>query len=214
MFKAIIKTQWKWTRLAVLACVTAAFALPLLSLASASESPNARGFIWTMQGWGVAYALLAAALGLLIAVLAWNSDHRGHHVYALSLPVPRWRYVLLRFGAGLLFLLPPVVALGASALIVSGNHAIPAGLHAYPFALTLRFAFAALVAFAVFFAISAATRRAAGYVLGMIAAVIVADVLTSAAGMQTQILAHAIDLVIATPGLLSVFNGRWMLIDV
>jgi hypothetical protein len=214
MFKAIIKTQWKWTRVAVLACVAAAFGLPLLSLASASEATEPRGFIAAMQAWGMGYALLAAALGLLVAVLAWNSDHRGHHVYALSLPVPRWRYVLLRFGAGLLFLLPPVLALGISALIVSGNRAIPAGLHSYPFALTLRFAFAAMVAFAVFFAISAATKRAAGYVLGIIGLVVVAEVLTTAAGLQAQVLARAIELIIASPGLLSVFNGRWMLIDV
>src|SRR2546428_1229831 len=130
MFKAIIKTQWKWTRLAVLLSVVGVFALPLLSLASASKRTEPREFISTMQSWGVAYAFAAAVVGLLVATLAWNSDHRGHHVYALSLPVARWRYVLLRFGAGLLFLLPPVVALAISALIVSANHAIPAGLHA------------------------------------------------------------------------------------
>jgi len=214
MFRAILKTQWKWTRVAVLVCVVIAFALPMISLALASETRTARQFIGVMQGWGVAYAIAAATLGLVVAVAAWSSDHRGHHVYALSLPVARWRFVLLRFGAGLLFLVPPVVGLAISALIVSNDHAIPAGLHSYPFALTLRFAFAALVSFGIFFAISAATKRAAAVILGLIALVVVADVVTDAAGLHAQILERAVTYTFAYPGLLSVFNGRWALIDV
>ncbi len=214
MFKAILKTQWQWTRVAVLLAAIAAFTMPLMSMNSNVPLIQPRPYISTMQTWGVGYVVLAAAVGLTVAILAWSSDHRGHHVYALALPVARWRYVLMRFGAGVVFLLPVVAALCAGALIAVAMFPIPQGLHAYPWALTARFGFAALVAFAIFFAISAATARTAGYILGAIAAVFVVQFLADAAGLHWQVVSHAVDLVLAYPGVLSVFSGRWALIDV
>lgn len=215
MFSAILKTQWKWTRQAELLAVLLAFALPLMSMSSAMDQRSPREVISTMQTWGAGYAALAGAVGLLLAWLAWASDHRGHHVYALTLPVARWQYVLMRFGAGVLFLIPIAVALAAGALIAThGSGAIPPGLKAYPFALTFRFAFASLVAFAIFFAISASTARAAGYVLGLICLVVVAEFVTDALGLQLHLAAHAVNVLMVYPGILSVFSGRWTLIDV
>lgn len=214
MFRAILRTQWKWTKLVVLLASVAAFAMPLVSM-NANVPRNApRAVIDRMQTWGVGYAILAGAVGLLVAVLAWSSDHRGRHVYALTLPVPRWRYVVMRFGAGVVFLMPVVVALAIGALLATSVEAIPQGLHAYPWALTARFALASLVAFALFFSVSAATARTAGYILGAICAVLVAQFLTDAAGLHWQVLSHAVDLVMGYPGILAVFGGRWALIDV
>lgn len=215
MFSVMLKTQWKWTRLAVLMGVLAAFALPLMSVNSTHDESSPRALIGNMQMWGVGYAVLAGTVGLLLAWLAWASDHRGHHVYALSLPVARWRYVLMRFVAGVLFLVPIVVALAIGAtLSTSARGVVPPGLHAYPVALTLRFGFAALVAFSIFFAISAASIRAAGYVLGAICVVLVSEFLTDAMGLHLNIGAHAVDFLMVYPGILSVFSGRWTLIDV
>lgn len=215
MFKVILKTQWKWTRLAVLLTLLAAFAMPLMSVNSNLQELSPRVLIDNMQTWGVGYALLAGAVGLLLAWLAWGSDHRGHHVYALTLPIARWRYVLMRFTAGILFLVPIVIALGIGAVFAtSSSGVVPQGLHAYPLALTLRFGFAALVAFSIFFAISAASARAAAYVLGAISVVLVAQFLTDAMGFHWNIGAHAVDFLMVYPGILSVFSGRWTLIDV
>ncbi|MDE3052248.1 MAG: hypothetical protein KGL38_00030 [Gemmatimonadota bacterium] len=214
MFKAILKTQWQWTRTAVLLAAIAAFTMPLLSMNSNVPTIQPRSFISVMQTWGVGYVVLAATVGLAVAILAWSSDHRGHHVYALALPVARWRYVLLRFGAGVVFLVPVVAALGAGALLAVTMFPIPQGLHTYPWALTARFGFAALVAFAIFFAISSATARTAGYILGAIAGVIVVQFLADAAGLHWDVVSHAVDLVLAYPGVLSVFSGRWALVDV
>ena len=214
MFRAILKTQWQWTRLAVLLAAIAAFTMPLVSMNSNVPLNQPRAFITAMQTWGVGYVVLAAMAGLTVAVLAWSSDHRGHHVYALALPVARWRYVSMRFTAGVVLLLPVVVALCLGALIAVALFPVPQGLHAYPWALTARFGFAALVAFAIFFAISAATARTAGYILGAIAAVFVVQFLTDAAGLHWQVASHAVDLVLSYPGVLSVFSGRWALIDV
>jgi hypothetical protein len=111
MFREILRTQWKWAWSVVLFCAVGAFALPLLSIqGTMTEEPgtqlaiygvsDAQIFVTTMERWAPLYTLLAAGLGLALAVLAWSADHRGRHVYALSLPVERWRFVLLRFGGG------------------------------------------------------------------------------------------------------------------
>lgn len=214
MFRAIALTQWKWTRTVALLATVVGFSLPIASLQSAREASNAQEFIFRMQAWGLGYALLAAGAGLVVALAAWGHDHQGRHVYALSLPITRARYALLRFAAGALFLAPIAlgVLLGSLAVIVSG--AIPEGLHAFPVSLTLRFAFAALVSYALFFAIGSATTRTAAAVLGAIAVLLFAQFLLSTLNIDYDLLSRVGDFVFARPGILSVFSGRWMLIDV
>jgi hypothetical protein len=135
-------------------------------------------------------------------------------VYALSLPLPRWHYALLRFTAGAVLMAAPIVALWIGALLATATAQIPPGLQAYPNALALRFALAALTAYAVFFAISSGTTRTAGYVLSIIAALFVAQLLLGAAGLSENIIHVLFDRVITWPGPLEIFTGRWMLIDV
>jgi hypothetical protein len=214
MWSAILGTQWRWTRALALIGVALGFALPVLSLRTAAASRTLTAFVNTMQAWGVGYAIAAAALGMATAVAAWSYDHRLRHVYALSLPIPRWRYVALRFAAGLVVLAIPVAAVLFGAEIVAHNSLVPKSLHAYPLALTLRFAFAALVAYSLFFAISAATPKTAGMILGAIALLIAAQAMLSAADVHLKILPALVDLIFAAPGLLAVFAGRWALIDV
>src|SRR5256885_11169284 len=150
----------------------AGFAIPLLSVQGAAQDRGAmqtQELLRAVQSWRSVYPLLAAALGLLIAIAAWAADHRGRHIHALTLPLPRWQYVTLRFGAGLALLTPPIAAVLIGALLGTVMATLPPGLQAYPIALTLRFALAVFVAFAVFFAVSAGTARAAGGILGGVA---------------------------------------------
>src|SRR2546422_11364059 len=104
MFRVMLYSQWKWSRLIVALGSIAAFALPIVSVqgaARADSNPLRAGeLLQAVQAWGTLYPVLAAALGLLVAIATWAPDHRGRHVHALSLPLPRWRYVLLRFGSG------------------------------------------------------------------------------------------------------------------
>lgn len=213
MFRAIALTQWKWTRTVALLATVVGFSLPIASLQSAREGQTPQEFIGHMQAWGMGYALLAAGVGLVIALAAWGHDHQGRHVYALSLPITRARYALLRFGAGALFLVPIAlgVLLGSLAVVASG--AIPEGLHAFPFSLTLRFIFAAFVAYALFFAIGSGTTKTAAVVLGLIATLLFAQFLLSL-NVDYDLLGHVGDFIFVRPGILSVFSGRWMLIDV
>jgi hypothetical protein len=211
---ALFETQWKWMRGLLLALSVLTFAIPILSLRTSIGARNESIFITSMQAWGVGYAITAAGLGLLVAMLSWSYDHRLKHVYALSLPIPRWQYALIRFSAGLVLLALPVLALLVGAEVVARSASVPATLHAYPIALTLRFAFATLVAYAIFFAISSATPRTAGYILGAVALIVVVQILAQSAGSKMNVLGYVSDALLATPGLLAVFSGRWMLIDV
>lgn len=215
MFRAILYTQWKWTRLALLPGVIIAFSLPVLSVQGAGDlGIYAAWVVRAVGGWAVWFPALAAALGLLVAVTAWREDHRGGHVYALSLPIERWRYALLRFAAGAVLLAAPIVALWLGSLIATAATSIPPTLRAYPNALALRFALAALVAYGVFFAISAGTARSAAFVLGAVAVLIVFDVLLQAAGAEVSVGREVWAWLTRAPGPMTVFSGRWMLIDV
>lgn len=214
MFRSIVLTQWKWTRTVALLATVIGFSLPLASLQSATDTATPLEFIMRMQTWGVGYALLAALAGLLVALAAWGHDHQGRHVYALSLPVTRARYTMLRFGAGALFLLPIVAAVFLGSLIVIATGSIPQGLHAYPVALTARFALAALVGYAIFFAIGSGTSRTAAVVLAVVGVVLLAQLLVSASDAQFDLLGRVAEVLFGRAGVLSVFSGRWMLVDV
>lgn len=218
MFQTVLYTQWKWSRAVIALGAVAAFALPVLSVGQFGRMQASRWEVQAMlssvQAWGVLYPVLAAVLALLLAVLTWSPDHRGRHVYALSLPLPRWHYVLLRFGAGALLLVGPVLALWAGALVATAAASIPAGLHAYPSMLALRFGLAVLVAYAVLFAVSSATARTAGVVLAALGALIALEVLASVAELNVRLLGPVLLRIFVWPGPLEIFTGRWMLIDV
>jgi hypothetical protein len=218
MFRVVLYGQWKWSRIVVALGTVVGFALPILSVQGVTSEPTsalkAGELLGMMQSWGVLYPVLAAAIGLLVAIAAWAPDHRGRHVLALSLPLPRWRYVLLRFTAGLVLLVPAMLGVLAGAVLASATATLPPGLEAYPVALAIRFAFAVAVAYAVFFAVSAGTTKTAGIILAVIGAVIVVQVVASAAGIQLDLTGPLQAIVLNWPGPLAIFTGRWMLIDV
>lgn len=214
MFNALMAVQWKWTKGAALLATLMGFALPIASVQALGEQQFGPGYIVDrMQSFGVAYALLAGGAGLAFALLAWSADHRGRHVYALSLPVSRSRYAVMRFGAGALFLLLPAAGVLAGSVIAVVIANVPNGLHGYPFALTLRFLLASVVAFSIFFAIAASTPRTAGMLLGGVAAVLFIAFVFNAASVDIDVLPRVAEFLFVAPGPLSVFTGRWMLID-
>ena len=218
MFRQILYTQWKWSRLVLLLLVLAAFATPVMSVRSLGD-PGIQGWdvrtaLLDVEGWGFIYPFLAVGVALLLSLTTWGPDHAGKHVYALSLPVPRWHYALLRFSAGLVLMSAVVFAVWLGALVATATVALPPGLHAYPHALALRFALAAVVAYAVFFAISAGTNRIAGYVLGALGGLILLQVVAAIAGIDTSLLPTVIGALVVWPGAFEIFTGRWMLIDV
>jgi hypothetical protein len=218
VFRQILLTQWKWSGIGIVVASVAAFALPILTVQQAGVADptwlDALALLGVIEGWSRAYPLLALAVGLLLGTTAWSRDHRNQHVYALTLPLPRWHYVLLRYGAGLVLLAAPVIVLWLGAMLAAGMASVPPGLQTYPHALALRFALAALVGYSLLFAISAGTARTAGYALSIVGVVLVGQLLFSLAGGETNLIEPVFDRMITWPGPFDIFVGRWMLIDV
>jgi hypothetical protein len=217
MFRQLLAVQWNASRVAALLATVIGFMIPIMSVEAVNGftgyRADAGNVVFTMQSFGVGYAMLAAGAGLAFAILAWSQDHRGRHVYALSLPIVRSRYAMMRLAAGGLFLLLPAIGVLVGSLIALAIVHVPAGLHGYPVALTLRFLLASAVSYAVFFAISASTQRTAGLVLGSLAAVMLVAFVLSAT-IQYDLVSRVGSVLFNSPGLLAVFTGRWMLIDV
>jgi hypothetical protein len=217
MFAAILRTQWKWSRGFALVAFVIGFAIPLMSLLALQSGRieiAANLIVRNMQQFGLFYALLAAASGLACAMFAWGHDHRGRHVYAMSLPITRSKYTGMRFGAGALFLLLPVAGVLIGALVGIAAVSIPPGLHAYPVALTIRFLLACFVAYAMFFAILASSTKASAYVLVTLGGIVGLIFFLSALNVGEDLMNWIALGLFGDRGLLSVFTGRWMLIDV
>jgi hypothetical protein len=218
VFRQILLTQWKWAGIGVVVAGVAAFALPILTVQQAGVADptwlDARSLLPVLEEWSRAYPALAMAIGLLLGTTAWSHDHRNQHVYALSLPLPRWHYVLLRYGAGLVLLAAPAITLWLGSVLGASMASVPPGLQAYPHSLGLRFALAMLVAYSLFFAISSGTARTAGYVLSIVGVLLVGQLLVSIAGAETNLVEPVFDRMITWPGPFDIFVGRWMLIDV
>jgi hypothetical protein len=221
MYRQVLKAQWLAARLPVVFVAVLAFALPLLTVTyggslEGAPTEQVAQWLYAAQQIGVLIPGLALLVGVLLGIGAWAPDQAGKHVYALSLPVPRSMYVLLRFAAGATLLGVPVVALGLGSVVALLAVTLPVGIHAYPFQLTLRFALASLVCYAIFFSISIATKRAALAVLGVICGVLLADLVVAALNLKSaaSVTGTVFYLLTTWPGPLAILMGRWALFDV
>lgn len=216
MLKAMFRAQWKACWHLVAALSLAAFLLPIVSvrLGWKGAEANLPRFLTEMELWGFFYPGLAAMAALILATAIWISDRRGHHVYALLLPLPRWKYVLLRYTSGLGLLAPLVAALWLGALVAMLGLEIPAGLRQFPHALALKFALALLVLFGACFAIAASSSRARGIALRVLGLFLAAHIAVILLDPKTNLLWIVATALARWPGPLALLGGRWMLIDV
>ena len=218
MFRVVLMTQWKWTRAILLPLVIAAFAVPVYSVQQFSDASMSRwqvtAMLGTMQAWGFGYMIASMLTGLMIAAGAWSFDLKGRHVYALSLPVPRWHYVLLRYAAGVVLLLVPALGLWVGSLLATSTAAIPLGLHAYPTALALRYLLASFVIYSVMFGLTVLPKKIGIGLAGVVGAVVLLDLIIGQLAGDSKIVGGFVDWAIRWPGFLEVYFGRWMLIDV
>jgi hypothetical protein len=218
MFREVLRTQWKWSAWAVIVATIAGFVLPVLTVQDAGlMNPDAVDVV-NMMGRveivGTFYPILALAAGVAMALLIWGPDHRGNHVYALSLPLPRWHYTLLRLAAGAVLLVPMIVALWVGALIATAASTLPVGLHAYPTAIGIRFAIALLLGYAFFFALASGTMRTTVIVLGIlpVAFITLSQLITLVGG--PNVLDLTLNWVADLPGPFRLLFDPWLLINV
>ena len=219
MFARILVAQWKSARIVVTLAAVLAFVLPLGSVLYAGAIGDSAG--WQVASWlsasrmvGAIIPFVALGTGLVLGMVTWAPDHAGKHVYAMSLPVPRARYILLRYGAGLVLLGGPAAALLASSLIATLAVDLPRGVSAYPVQLTARFALTLALCYALFFAISIATRRAVLFTLGALGSMVVTDMLLGLAGTRAVVTITVLEALTRWPGPLAILLGRWALFDV
>jgi hypothetical protein len=228
MLREMINLHWKAGRWAVLLLVPACFGLPLLVVRFASQSARdleasfvASSMIHGSQVWAPLFPLIAGLAGVAFALTAWSWDHKGNHIYSLALPLLRWEYALLKFVAGGALLALPVIAVYAGALIGSALLETPEGLRTYPVALGARFLLAAVIAYAMTFALAAGTvkttmRIMIGLVLFLVAGSLAGGFIQNIFGLETAFSPFRLfeTALLRWPGPFHVFGGNWMLIDV
>jgi hypothetical protein len=220
MYRQVLIAQWIAARQTLMVFVVLSFAAPLTAVYFGTSGVGAdmgqvRGWLAGAERVGGLLPILALFIGVFFGIAAWAPDHLGKHVYALSLPLPRWQFVLLRFSAGVTLLAVPVAALSLGAFMATLAVRLPPGIHAYPVQLTLRFALASLLCFSIFFSIAIATKRAVLMVLSAIGGIVLADLLYSTfAQTGFSITATLFDALTTWPGPLAILMGRWALFDV
>jgi hypothetical protein len=229
MARQILYLHWKAVRMGLLPLVIAAFGLPLLVVQGMARPEGVEDGFYASQilaqvGQTVLMLpSLAAAVGVTLALTTWSWDHQGRHVYALSLPIPRWRYALVKFGAGALLALVPTVALLLGGLVAAASLDLPPLLHAYPVAVTARFLLATLVIFAIVFAFAAGSVRTTVILLTIWVTLLVtgsllfdfAAVLLGRPGLaEVDVTEQIMRLMTSTAGPFHILAGNWALIDV
>lgn len=220
MFAAICRIQWKASATAVALLAALGFIVPLLTVQQAGFSAgDRRGWdlivmLSTVESAGTLFPVLAVILGLALAVGAWSADHQADHVYALTLPVPRWHYVLLRFGAGLVLIVPVTAAVGAGCAVALASLDLPEGLRGYGGAITLRFTLAAVVSYAATFVLAAGTKRTVAGVLAVVVLLIALGLTLGTFGVSPALIEQALNSLFRRPGPFEVLMGPWALIGV
>jgi hypothetical protein len=215
-------------RMVLVPFVVAAFGLPLMAVDGLGASDGAVGgapdaylVIGSFDVWLPSFPLLALAIGVTLALSAWNWDHQLNHVYALALPVSRVQYTLAKMSAGVVLALLPATALWLGGHVAAASIVLPEGLRAYPNELGVRFLMAILLSYGLFFALAAGTIKTT---LRLATALVVIGVFATVGwdslAPHVEIVAstNAVDVlmrwVIEAPGPFEVFTGSWALIDV
>ena len=217
MFKQILYTHVKWTRNVVLGLGLLNLLLPVvvwnLSFAGVL-SPMATPYVRGFENLGPLAIFFACIAGFALAALPWNVDAQAKHVYPLALPITWPRYVSYRFAAGALMVVVTGLALLLGTLLVLSMIDLPAILHAYPGAFFLRYLTAALIAYALSFALQyLGGRRAPVILIGILLVVLIIPTALDLAGLASvnQLLARWL---FEWPGPFAVFSEPWRLVDV
>jgi hypothetical protein len=217
MFGQVLYTQWKWARTELFLYVLAAFLVPTVIIRigySQVDVYSISNVLGVMGFAGVFFGVLALACAFGLAWRPYIIDASLRHVGPLSLPVPWATFVRLRFLAGATLLLIPTIAVLLGGVIATATSAIPPTLHAYPGGVAIRFLFASLIAYSAGFLLQyVAGRHAVRVAIGLFFLVIAVELAVTLLGYESLVL-RVWNVFTTWPGPFSIFNARWMLIDV
>jgi hypothetical protein len=220
MTKQILYVHWKAVRLGLLPFVLAAFGLPLMVAQQMSvwraDAPtlSTSNALSGASLWAPFFPMLAAAVGCLLALSAWNWDHKTNHVYALSLPISRQRYAMTKFSAGVVLALIPVAALLVGGTLASAVVDAPAEVRAYPIQMAGHFFLASVLVYALLFSLAAGTIRTTVILLSVFVGI---PMVLSMGALRPLIGDVPVSQWVAQVmryGPLRILFGRWMLFDV
>lgn len=217
MIAMLVRTQWAWTRNALLGFATVAFLTPALAWRLTSGGFSSAPALQVMDGFatvGFLLSIIAMMGAFAIAALPWTVDAEARHVYPLSLPIGWTQFVAVRYLAGAAALVVPAFALYLGALATLAMIEMPPLLQAYPGAIAVRFFLAAFVAYSATFAL----QYLAGRQAAVVALLALVGLIGIAFGLWLLGLEGAVDATMQFlfdwPGPLAVFTDPWTLIDV
>ena len=215
MLRTVVWLQWKSAWPWIIASLVAVIALPVASagIAWPTDPDQLAFFLAKLDLWSWLYPTLAGVLGVAFAVLTWQADRRGHFVYALSLPLPRWRYVLLRYGATAVWVAVVATALWVAAVGVTSLIAIPETLSVHPHRLAAKFQLAALAVFTAAFAIGAMPEKTRRIGIRFALAVAAVELVMVLLDQEFRFLTPLVRALAGPTGPFAALGGRWMLID-
>jgi hypothetical protein len=219
----VLRLQWLASRWLIVPLVLLCVALPqvVVRVTTTLGGVSSPGEVLRMmQALSGIFPFVAAITGAAVALAMWNWDHRTNHVYALTLPMSRAQYALLKLWAGAVILLVPALATWTGAWIATSTAVIPEGLRAYPVAFGVRFLLAAAIVYATMFALAAGTIRTTLIIcIGFVTILIAGSLGLPFLERQFEIdlitpLSTGISTIARWPGPAQVFGGSWLLIDV
>lgn len=219
MLTAILRMQWRASRL-VLLIIALGLAIVPFQLLRSPEGTRGAYAIGELVNRSIMFgAVLQSStvmLGLIIAMACWQSDLRTRHVYALSLPVARSKYVLMRFIAGLALHVPVAAVLAMAGVVAVAMAPLPPVLHAYPLALAFRWLLGGWTVFSLIFVLLSMSQRAARILVTVLLTVVVVDLALAALGVTDTpyLIESFVDFLKHEVGPFGSFASRWMLIDV
>jgi hypothetical protein len=217
MFEALLRQQFTLQRTELAALTIAGGAIVPLSLRGASiAGPLTEAEVLLTLGMPLTIlsVIFSVVTGLVLAIRAYTVDAQTRHTYALSLPITRGHYALLRAGTGLTLALIPLAAYGIGAFLTAASVPLPPELFAYPGGVTMRGALTVLMAYAFGFALQYGLGRHAGRVFIVVILLVGAVELIDQLVFRGQLTPDFWSAVVSETSPFAVFNSGWMLFDV
>ena len=220
MFRAMLRAQWIWSRSIMWFFLAAGFSLPVLTVPMTMRGTGAgsynAGFVQAGEFIGLLVALTVSLAAVALALQNWSSDERGRHIYALSLPIERHRFLLYRLSGSFVHLGLVALAIWLGGLVATALLELPESLRAYPTSLAVRALLAAWLVHALsctYFLATGARARLVSF-LGVVTVAVLLILPIGTFPARADLLLTGARALVSPHGPLGILVSRWSFIDV